>query len=263
MWGKSKGMNRTSDFLQFMSNSLFSIIPQPQPSIEALRKAQVIAHRGDCTGEHIRENTIEAFSACLGKGIWGIEFDVRWTKDDVPVVHHDESAQRIFSKDLLISQLSFNDLKKELPEIPSLEEVIVQFAPELHLMIELKTNLSYNQAVILEKLLAQLKPIDDFHLMSLKSDRFKALTQFSKNCFVAIATTNTNEMFQQVLANDLGALTGHYLLLTEKMKTTCRKKGIKAGTGFIDNKNLVYRETNRGIDWLFSNNAIEIAKLLG
>ena len=53
----------------------------------------IIAHRGAST--LAPENTLAAFQRAMDAGVDGIEFDVRLTKDGVPVVYHDSSLQRI------------------------------------------------------------------------------------------------------------------------------------------------------------------------
>ena len=52
----------------------------------------VLAHRGDSS--HAPENTIEAAKLGLDSGADGWEFDVRVTKDGVPIVFHDVSLAR-------------------------------------------------------------------------------------------------------------------------------------------------------------------------
>jgi len=50
----------------------------------------VIGHRG-FPGQ-ARENTPDSFRLALEAGAHGVELDVRLTEDDIPVVHHDETA---------------------------------------------------------------------------------------------------------------------------------------------------------------------------
>lgn len=75
-------------------------------------KPLIIGHRG--ASAHAPENTIAAFKLALEVGADGIEFDVRLTRDGVPVVIHDETLQRTGRKNLRVADLS-------LAEISSLE----------------------------------------------------------------------------------------------------------------------------------------------
>lgn len=61
-------------------------------------KTRIITHRGldPDRPSYFEESSLEAFRDQLGRG-YGIEFDVRFTKDNVPVVIHDTNLERITS----------------------------------------------------------------------------------------------------------------------------------------------------------------------
>lgn len=69
----------------------------------------IIAHRG--ASALAPENTIAAFERAIADGAEGIEFDVRLTKDGVPIVFHDARLTRICGRDEKISSLRFKDLR--------------------------------------------------------------------------------------------------------------------------------------------------------
>jgi DNA-binding LacI/PurR family transcriptional regulator/glycerophosphoryl diester phosphodiesterase len=80
-----------------------------------------IGHRG--ASGHERENTLAAFrrAAELGAEMW--ELDTQMTADGVVVISHDDHLERVFAKDLCISQMSFAELRAIVPDVPSFEEV--------------------------------------------------------------------------------------------------------------------------------------------
>lgn len=80
-----------------------------------------IGHRG--ASGHITENTLAAFrkAAELGAEMW--ELDTQMTADGVVVVCHDDHLERVFGKDLHISQMTFAELRSAVPDVPSFEEV--------------------------------------------------------------------------------------------------------------------------------------------
>lgn len=80
-----------------------------------------IGHRG--ASGHERENTLAAFrrAAELGAEMW--ELDTQMTADGVVVISHDDHLERVFAKDLYISQMSFAELRAIVPDVPSFEEV--------------------------------------------------------------------------------------------------------------------------------------------
>jgi glycerophosphoryl diester phosphodiesterase len=68
----------------------------------------IIAHRG--ASSHAPENTFAAFGKAIEVGADGIEFDVRLSKDGVPVVFHDEDLKRTAGRNEKISDLSAGEL---------------------------------------------------------------------------------------------------------------------------------------------------------
>ncbi|WP_237759234.1 hypothetical protein [Legionella erythra] len=52
------------------------------------------------------------------------------------------------------------------------------------------------------------------------------------------------------------------MLLSNKKIKALKAAGQQVGVGFIDSKNSLYRELNRGIRWVFTNRAEHISALL-
>lgn len=69
---------------------------------------EIIAHRG--ASAYALENSREAFELALRMGADRIEFDVRTTRDGVPVVIHDPSLDRVSTGHGLISEITFSEL---------------------------------------------------------------------------------------------------------------------------------------------------------
>src|SRR6266550_1324398 len=68
----------------------------------------IVGHRG--ASAVAPENTLAAFSRAIADGAEGIEFDVRLSRDGVPMVIHDASLRRTASIDSLVSDLSSEEL---------------------------------------------------------------------------------------------------------------------------------------------------------
>ena len=104
-----------------------------------------IAHRG-LYNDEINENTISAFDNAFDNGYKGIEFDVRLTKDKVPVVIHDSFLSRVSNGKGLVKNYTYNELlkfnfgKKKIERIPKLEDVINRYNNKT-MIIELKENI--------------------------------------------------------------------------------------------------------------------------
>lgn len=69
----------------------------------------IIAHRG--ASAIAPENTIAAFRRAIEDGADGLEFDVRLTKNGVPVVFHDATLKRIANRNLGILNLTSDELQ--------------------------------------------------------------------------------------------------------------------------------------------------------
>lgn len=103
--------------------------------------AFVYAHRGLWGGD-IPENSLAAFRAAHAAGI-GVELDVRLTADEIPVVFHDASLERMCGRAEWISSVSANELsQRPLPDgsaIPTLETVL-DVMGDMPVLIELKVD---------------------------------------------------------------------------------------------------------------------------
>jgi len=75
-------------------------------------KRQYIAHRGLFdNAQDYPENTLSAFQRAVDAG-YGIELDVRLTKDGQLVVAHDDGLQRICGEDVEIADLTYDELSQ-------------------------------------------------------------------------------------------------------------------------------------------------------
>ena len=95
-----------------------------------------IAHRG-LFDDNIKENTIKAFDNAFNNGYEGIEFDVRLTKDKIPVILHDSFLSRVFGVKGLLRNYTYQELLDNKIEIPKLEDVISRYNNKV-MIIELK-----------------------------------------------------------------------------------------------------------------------------
>lgn len=100
----------------------------------ALKVPRIIGHRG--AAAYAPENTLEGLHTAADMGIDWVEFDVKLTKDGVPILFHDESLERTTNGgDLLVAQVTYEEIKQFEAgswfsdsfagiKIPTLEEAI-------------------------------------------------------------------------------------------------------------------------------------------
>lgn len=96
-------------------------------------------HRGFWV-EGLLENTLESLVAAKKQGDEMVEFDVRLTKDYVPVLYHDESLKRLHKAPVLMRGLTLEQARIFAPELTTLEEVLGSDEVPDFLNIELKTD---------------------------------------------------------------------------------------------------------------------------
>jgi glycerophosphoryl diester phosphodiesterase len=94
-----------------------------------------IAHRGDW--RLAPENSLEALVLAAGiDGIDGVEFDLRISRDGVPVLLHDETLERVQGRAGAVTDLTAAELRGA--GIPALAEVLAALPKETFLDVELK-----------------------------------------------------------------------------------------------------------------------------
>lgn len=114
----------------------------------SLKLPKIIGHRG-CAG-YAPENTLEGIHTAADMGVEWVELDVKITKDDVPILFHDESLDRTTNGTGPIAERTYEDLKDldcgswyadsfSAIQIPTLEEAIeVLLERDLGLNLEIK-----------------------------------------------------------------------------------------------------------------------------
>ncbi len=107
------------------------------------KKACFFAHRGLHDQERgIPENSLGAFERAAARG-YGMELDVRLTKDQVPVVFHDSTLERMCGIDRRLEDCTWEELQAYRLQgteygIPSLEQVLAAVRGRTPLLVELK-----------------------------------------------------------------------------------------------------------------------------
>jgi len=246
-------------------NGFYAIYPQPFPDKELLKNCKIISHRGEHDNQSVFENTLTAFDRSQENNVWGIECDLRWTKDLQPVIIHDPDLLRVFGLNVKVCQVSLSKLKSMCSLVPSLKEVIQRYGKRVHLMLEIKEEVYPDpvyQNQVLTDMFSSLKPKDDFHILTLRPQMFKVINFVPKSTFIPIARLNFIKLSKLARQENYGGFAGHYFLLTKAILKKHHALHQKVGTGYIGSKNCLFRELNRGVEWIFSNNAAELQKIV-
>lgn len=246
------------------ADAVAAAVPQPMPAADKLRDCRIISHRGEHDGVGVLENTLPAFEAARAYGVWGIECDVRWTADRVPVISHDPTGARVFGRPESIAELPLATLRRLMPQLPTLADVVGEFGGTTHLMLEIKAPLPSDVGEggrILGEHLAGLTPVRDYHILALAPELFAVVDGLPRASYCLVAETNIRRLSRTALELGCGGLAGHYLLLGQSTLQRHHRAGQYLGTGFISSRHCLYRELNRGMDWIFSNHAVRLQKI--
>ena len=118
---------------------LFCLRPGPRIGPEALG-GTLFAHRGlwdqDC-----EENTLAAFRRAVDAG-YGIEMDIRLTKDGIPVILHDRSMKRMYGADVRPESCLYSEIQSYTTRsgqtIPTLKDALETVSGKVPLILEIK-----------------------------------------------------------------------------------------------------------------------------
>ena len=127
--------------LLFVLLWLFLILPRTGEGADTEHLWVNYAHRG-LHGNGVPENSLSAFSLAVKAG-YGIELDVRFTKDGAIVVSHDNDLSRTCEVSKKVSELTLEELRRirfkgSSEGIPTLSEVLALVGGRVPLMIEIK-----------------------------------------------------------------------------------------------------------------------------
>ena len=242
----------------------------------------IIGHRG--ASAVAPENTMAAFREALAVGADGIEFDVRLTRDGVPVVIHDSTLRRTGGlpyrvADLTSAEISKIDVgswfaqKKGFPPgtfanetVPSLAELFTLFqSNNSTLYLEMKCDSPTEQRPLAE---ACVRAIDEhslkdrvvvecFQLPALKILReiepdIKTVALFEPS-FTNPSVLSDQRIINQATEVGAAALALHHRLARESLVQKAKSAGLHVAVWTVDDPAWIERATAIGIDALITN----------
>lgn len=245
-------------------------------------KPLIIAHRG--ASALAPENTLAAFQKAIEDGAEGIEFDVRLSKDGIPVVFHDSGLKRLAQNDSQVIDYSLDELRNfdvgswfnrknpylanpnfSREKIPSLTELL-EFLKDYKGLIYVELKCRKDEIEQLVKAVCEvIKKTDLLPQIVLKSFKLKAIA-FAK---VVLPEIYTASLFapkilnvihkkkhllkeaEDCLANEISL---HFSLATKKLVQRAQNQGLPTTIWTADNPRWVKRALNLNINAIITNN---------
>jgi|YNPMSStandDraft_1061717.scaffolds.fasta_scaffold00007_9 glycerophosphoryl diester phosphodiesterase len=238
----------------------------------------IAAHRG--ASGNAPENTLEAFRQAIDCGAKLVEADIQITKDNVPIVFHDDELGRTVSGTGLIAEYTYEELKNfsagiwfnkkyENEKIPTLDELIELIKGKAFLGLEIKpNNKTLNTARVLLQTLKKhdfvsatviasfdylvLKQIkaeyDNSHIAAIKIPGDYVLPselkkQFSIEAYVCAVDEINDQIVENIKTNNI--FWGVYNVDSEEDFQKAIKSGVNAiGTNFPCQMNKLLEKLN-------------------
>ena len=249
----------------------------------------IIGHRG--ASAVAPENTMAAFREALAVGADGIEFDVRLTRDGVPVVIHDSTLRRTGGLSQRVADLTWDEIskvevgswfarKKGLPAgtfanetVPSLAELFTLFQTNKStLYLEMKSDSAADQRPLAEACVRAIEEhsleervvVECFQLPALKilkeiNPEIKTVALFEP-AFTNPSVLSDQRMINQAVDVGAAALALHHRLARESLVQKAKAAGLHVAVWTVDDPAWVERAQAIGIDALITNDPAVLLK---
>lgn len=240
----------------------------------------IIAHRG--ASLVAPENTIAAFEGALQSGADGIEFDVRLSRDGVPVVIHDATLQRTGLVDGRVDELTADELEQvdvgswfsssTTPSafagerIPSLARVLKLCANSKGLLyVELKLRpreraelVHAVTKLVREFSLADRVVVESFDLASLEAIKacdvdIRTAALFQRRWMRHIPFLRSERMIDLAVKSGAGEIALHHNLIDKRTVDAALAADLKVIAWTVDNPVWIDRARELGIGALITN----------
>lgn len=230
-------------------------------------KRRIIAHRG-ATEFRDHENTLEAFQKAIDLQIEAIELDIRKSKDNVLIVHHNPDIDNIFLNTLTYEEMIKLSQTKEYI-IPKFEDVLRLSHNQLFLDIELKEP-GYETEVIdmIHKYLSYdeyfIRSFDDHIIRKVKKLDSKIKTGLLLGVEKASVIKRLSELFPlfRILRSKCDFVSPHYRLLLLgyiRRMHLIRKPVI---TWSLNDHNLIKKWWRKKIDGIITDIPVQAIKII-
>lgn len=227
---------------------------------------KIFAHRG--ASMYAPENTMASFELAYEMGAEGIETDVHLTKDQMPVLMHDEKVDRTTNGKGYIKEYTLNQLKKldagswlsekyKGTQIISLEELLIWAkSKSLCLNIELKNNkIDYEHLeTIVYEMLKHYQLLDRTIISTFSVKSLKRLKQFYQEVEIALLTAKgSKQLINKAIDLGVNSLHIEYSSLTTTLVERAHQKNIAIRVYTVNKPIQIVRCLSKKCDGIFTD----------
>lgn len=221
----------------------------------------IIGHRG--AAGLARENSLEAFKAGIEAGADILEFDVRLTRDKVPVVVHDFHMIRTHKHTSIVSRLTFQELqfRTQNKPITPLATVLDNFFGKILLNIEIKGRGTGTEVINLLKnrYIKSPKDWDNILISSFRGSELVVIRKLSKRANIALLHTQNPFLFIAYNRRlNLTAVGFHRLYINTFALEIAKKTGLFVYAYTVNRPQTARILAERGIDGIVTDNPLAI-----
>jgi len=213
---------------------------------EWMKSFIVIGHRGAPAYEP--ENTLKSFRRAIELGADGIELDVRFTADGVPVVFHDEDLKRLFNMDVKLNSLTLHqirELKINGESIPVLEEVVREFGKKTIMFIELK-EVGREEEVV--RIIRENGDIEKTLIISFHPEALRNVKRVEPHAEVGLIVYRPPVRIRDALELKCSAVLPHYSLVTPRLVQELHAHGLAVYVWTVNDVALAKKMRGYGVN---------------
>jgi len=242
----------------------------------------IIGHRG--ASATAPENTMAAFRQALDAGADGIEFDVRLTRDRVPVVIHDDNLKRTGSRSERVAELSFEEIRKidvgswfnrthptsklafAGEKVPVLDEVLELFEQNgAVLYLEMKSDPLQSETLakvccdclkrssVKSRVVIECFDLEGIAAVKAIEPAIKTAALFEPRLKTAPLLMSPSRLVEQALSVGADELALHHRLATERVVGAARNAGLKVVVWTVDDPAWIQQGARMEVSALITN----------
>lgn len=214
----------------------------------------IIGHRG--AAGLAPENTLTAMQAGKAAGADMLEFDVRLTRDGVPVVLHDPTLWRTHKMRGSIRSLTLAELqaKTKHQPVPTLTEVLDEFFGNIQLNIECKGKGSGLAAIsVVQQYITHSSDWENVLFSSFFVKELRAIRHQSPQARLGLLQSLNPLRFKQLTALDLFAVGFYKRTATSHVLAAAKKQGFLTYVYTIDDPAKITRLKKQAVDAIVTN----------